>query len=138
MCSQLPSHSVCGHSTIVAWCVRVNQQSSSSSLQTTIVGPTKVAWCVPSLSQWNWTGIDRPCLLWIYCIYLLVYLNKTYMKPEVQMRRFIWNINMNPFPHSKTAYGQPTATAPAPSHHRLIDSTDRRQFPRDQGQNSSN
>ena len=50
VCSQLPSHSVCGHSTIVAWCVRVIQQSSSSSLQTTIVGPTKVAWCVPSLS----------------------------------------------------------------------------------------
>ena len=50
MCSQLPSHSVCGHSTIVAWCVRVNQQSSSSSLQTTIVGPTKVAWCVPSFT----------------------------------------------------------------------------------------
>ena len=49
VCSQLPSHSVCGHSTIVAWCVRVIQQSSSSSLQTTIVGPTKVAWCVPSL-----------------------------------------------------------------------------------------
>ena len=48
VCSQLPSHSVCGHSTIVAWCVRVIQQSSSSSLQTTIVGPTKVAWCVPS------------------------------------------------------------------------------------------
>ena len=41
-----------------------------------------------------------------------MYLNKTYMKPEVQMRRFIWNINMNPFPHSKTAHGQPTATAP--------------------------
>ena len=51
VCSQLPSHSVCGHSTIVAWCVRVIQQSSSSSLQTTIVGPTKVAWCVPSLRQ---------------------------------------------------------------------------------------
>ena len=34
VCSQLPSHSVCGHSTIVAWCVRVIQQSSSSSLQT--------------------------------------------------------------------------------------------------------
>ena len=50
VCSQLPSHSVCGHSTIVAWCVRVIQQSSSSSLQTTIVGPTKVAWCVPSLT----------------------------------------------------------------------------------------
>ena len=51
VCSQLPSHSVCGHSTIVAWCVRVIQQSSSSSLQTTIVGPTKVAWCVPSLKR---------------------------------------------------------------------------------------
>ena len=51
VCSQLPSHSVCGHSTIVAWCVRVIQQSSSSSLQTTIVGPTKVAWCVPSFKQ---------------------------------------------------------------------------------------
>ena len=49
VCSQLSSHSVCGHSTIVAWCVRVIQQSSSSSLQTTIVGPTEVAWCVPSL-----------------------------------------------------------------------------------------
>ena len=48
VCSQLPSRSVCGHSTIVAWCVRVIQQSSSSSPQTTIVGPTKVAWCVPS------------------------------------------------------------------------------------------
>ena len=32
-------------------CVRVIQQSSSSSLQTTIVGPTKIAWCVPSLSK---------------------------------------------------------------------------------------
>ena len=49
VCSQLLSRSVCGHSTIVAWCVRVIRQSSSSSPQTTIVGPTKVAWCVPSL-----------------------------------------------------------------------------------------
>ena len=48
VCSQLLSRSVCGHSTIVAWCVRVIRQSSSSSPQTTIVGPTKVAWCVPS------------------------------------------------------------------------------------------
>ena len=54
----------------------------------------------------NFTGINRPCLLWIYCIYLLVYLNKTYMKLEVQMRRFIWNINTKPFPHLKTAYGR--------------------------------
>ena len=58
------------------------------------------------------TGSDQPCLLWIYCIYLLVYLNKTDTKPEVQMRIFIWNINTNPFPHLKTAHGQPTATAP--------------------------
>ena len=50
VCSQLPSRSVCGHLTIVAWCVRVIQQSSSSSPQTTIVGPTKVAWCVPSFN----------------------------------------------------------------------------------------
>ena len=50
VCSQLLSHSVCGHSTIVAWCVRVIRQSSSSSSQTTIVGPTKVAWCVPSFT----------------------------------------------------------------------------------------
>ena len=53
VCSQLLSHSVCGHSTIVAWCVRVIRQSSSSSPQTTIVGPTKVAWCVPSFKQLN-------------------------------------------------------------------------------------
>ena len=53
VCSQLPSRSVCGHSTIVAWCVRVVQQSSSLSPQTTIVGPTKVAWCMPSLSGWE-------------------------------------------------------------------------------------
>ena len=52
------------------------------------------------------TGSDQPCLLWIYC------LNKTDTKPEVQMRIFIWNINTNPFPHLKTAHGQPTATAP--------------------------
>ena len=59
VCSQLPSHSVCGHSTIVAWCVRVIQQSSSSSLQTTIVGPTKVAWCVPSFILYTQkTGFD--------------------------------------------------------------------------------
>ena len=51
VCSQLLSHSVCGHSTIVAWCVRVMRQSSSSSPQTTIVGPTKVAWCMPSLTR---------------------------------------------------------------------------------------
>ena len=50
VCSQLLSRSVCGHSTIVAWCVRLIRQSSSSSPQTTIVGPTKVAWCVPSLT----------------------------------------------------------------------------------------
>ena len=76
MCSQLPSHSVCGHSTIVAWCVRVIQQSSSSSLQTTIVGPTKVAWCVPSFSP-NCVGLGikisrvivaraNPCIALIY------------------------------------------------------------------------
>ena len=59
VCSQLPSHSVCGHSTIVAWCVRVIQQSSSSSLQTTIVGPTKVAWCVPSFSIALWWIFGR-------------------------------------------------------------------------------
>ena len=52
VCSQLLSRSVCGYSTIVAWCVRVIRQSSSSSPQTTIVGPTKDAWCVPSF---------RPC-----------------------------------------------------------------------------
>ena len=28
------------------------------------------------------------------------------MKLEVQMRRFIWNINTNPFHHLKTAYGR--------------------------------
>ena len=27
------------------------------------------------------------------------------MKPEVQMRIFIWNIKTNPFPHLKTEYG---------------------------------
>ena len=58
VCSQLLSHSVCGHSTIVAWCVRVIRQSSSSSPQTTIVGPTKVAWCVPSLRH-VW-GLNLP------------------------------------------------------------------------------
>ena len=69
VCSQLPSRSVCGHSTIVAWCVRVIQQSSSSSPQTTIVGPTKVAWCVLSLMCANcvceiliyWGSIRKIC-----------------------------------------------------------------------------
>ena len=61
VCSQLPSHSVCGHSTIVAWCVRVIQQSSSSSLQTTIVGPTQVAWCVPI----TWLSLGRLHAGWI-------------------------------------------------------------------------
>ena len=63
VCSQLPSHSVCGHSTIVAWCVRVIQQSSSSSLQTTIVGPTKVAWCVPSFRTLGWMPSGPGALL---------------------------------------------------------------------------
>ena len=58
VCSQLLSHSVCGHSTIVAWCVRVIRQSSSP--QTTIVGPTKVAWCVPSL-RWRAGGGVKVC-----------------------------------------------------------------------------
>ena len=57
VCSQLLSRSVCGHSTIVAWCVRVIRQSSSSSPQTTIVGPTKVAWCVPSFKLY-WNNIE--------------------------------------------------------------------------------
>ena len=63
------------------------------------------------ISQSNWTGVDRPCLLWLYRIYLSVYLNKTCMKLEVQMRGFIWNINTNPFPQLITAYSRPTVTA---------------------------
>ena len=68
--------------TAVAWCVRVTRRSSRgvcesfddrrpSSLQTTIVVPTKIAWCVPSfrkdrhnwavdiqpIGQVQWTGI---------------------------------------------------------------------------------
>ena len=65
VCSQLLSRSVCGHSTIVAWCVRVIRQSSSSP-QTTIVGPTKVAWCVPSFILSSFT--DSLCSL----VYLLI------------------------------------------------------------------
>ena len=33
-------------------------------------------------SQWKWTGINQPCLLWIYCIYFFTYLNKTQTKSE--------------------------------------------------------
>ena len=58
------------------------------------------------------------------------------MKLEVQMRRFIWNINTNPFPHLKTAYGREAdgCGPESPSTDRL----DRLTVPRDRGPNSSN
>ena len=55
-----------------------------------------------------------------YCIPKYIYGCKLFIcstvkdmtSEDVQMRRFIWNIIMNPFPHLKTAYG----------HHQLMDS----------------
>ena len=50
----------------------------------------------------------------------------------VQMRRFIWNINMNPFPHLKTVYGR------GPRSTDRLESIDWRQLPCERGPNSSN
>ena len=49
--SRWPSRGVGGQPMAVAWCERVIRRSSS--LRTTIVVPTKIAWCVPSFKYAN-------------------------------------------------------------------------------------
>ena len=68
VCSQLPSHSVCGHSRSSHGVCGSFVDRRPSSRQTTIVVPTKVAWCVPSLTHIRRVPVEGKSSVCLICM----------------------------------------------------------------------